>query len=138
MSTLGIIGINLDLLQQNISRMLEQAAVLPPVSEVVRTEGARDEDGQRLVNNRLMDVARQVAWRTEMVRTYVERNAAAFEAAAAGLQETDGQSSLAARQADAFVDGIVTTSPASSSNAPSTTPTPSAPATSPGADNDAW
>jgi hypothetical protein len=125
MSFMSQIGINLEQLAQNVARMQEQATTMPPAAQVSKVDGADTEAAQQRYRYELRLVAAEVAILTRQVRAYVERNAAAFESAAAALQETDGADSLAARQADAFVQAIV--APPTKSTGPS----PSAPASTP-------
>ncbi len=129
MSIIGQIGIDLDLLSQNIARMQEQAATLPAASEVRQVEGAREEPAQERFRSDLAKVASALSRKTQKVRLFVERNAAALEQAASALQETDGADSLAARQANAFVESVIasdTVAPAPSAPTTSSRPAPGA------------
>ena len=130
MSFMGQIGINLEQLSQNISRLQEEAATMPASSEVRQVDGAQQEPAQEDFRGQLAQIASTLALRTQRVRGYVERHAAAFESAATAMQETDGADSLAARQANAFVQGIVadpavppTTTPAGTPQRPASGPT---------------
>lgn len=129
MNVASQIGVNLDLLAQNIARLQEQAATMPAVTEVREVAGAQTEPAQDQFRSQLVAVAGKLALRTQVVRSYVERNAEALQRAATDLQETDGADSLAARQADAFVQGIV------SAPAPQA---PTAPSSQPGTGATAW
>ena len=129
MSAFSQISINLEQLSQNIARLQEEAATMPAIAEVRQVDGAQTEPAQDQFRGELAQIASMLAQRTLMVRKYVERNAEAFQNAAIDLQETDGADSLAARQADAFVQAIVATPPSSA---------PTAPAAQPGAGSPAW
>lgn len=130
MSFMSQIGLNLEQLAQNISRLQEEAATMPPSSEVRQVEGAQSEPAQEDFRAQLASIAGTLAAHTSRVRQYVERNASAFEQAAAAMQETDGADSLAARQANAFVQGIVA-DPATP--APGSAPAPAGGASRPAA-----
>jgi hypothetical protein len=132
MSFFSQIGVNLDQLSQNIARLQEQAATMPDLTDVRQVDGAQTEPAQDQFRTELVQIAGMLAQRTQTVRKYVEKNAQAFERAAADLQETDGADSLAARQADAFVQAIVATPPSPTPGAPA------APATQPGTGATAW
>jgi hypothetical protein len=125
MSIMGQIGINLEQLAQNIARLQEQAATMPVSADIVQVDGAREEDPQKEFRSKLLQVTQRLAKQTQNVRAYVDRNAAAFERAAANMQDTEGADSLAARQADAFVQAIVSNPSTPSSSAPQPQPQPS-------------
>jgi hypothetical protein len=55
---MSFIGINFDQLQQNISKMFEQAATLPAPDAVREVNGASQEPAQSNYRNQLSDVAR--------------------------------------------------------------------------------
>jgi predicted sugar kinase len=107
---------------------------MPEASTVRAIEGARDDDAQQAFHAKLENVAPELATQIQLIRAYVEKNAEAFERAAARMQETEGADSLAARQAGAFVEEIVATPAAapSTNSAPASgssgsQPAPSAP-----------
>ncbi|MBZ4488310.1 hypothetical protein LQ938_14030 [Microbacterium sp. cx-55] len=120
---MSFIGINFDQLTQNITKLLEQAATIPDRAAVRQVEGAGEEPAQANYRKQLTStVASQLANEIDSVRKFVEANAAAFQKAAASMQETEGADSLAARQADALVQDVVAAP--SASPAPGTPPAP--------------
>lgn len=129
---MSFIGINFDQLSQNITQLLTQAATLPEGAEVRRVEGAKQEHAQSAYRSKLVLVAQQLSAELEKVRKFVEENASAFEKAAQSMQETEGADSLAARQADAFVQGIVAPPTSAAGGAPSTSPSTTSPSPSTG------
>jgi Fe2+ transport system protein B len=135
MSFMSQIGLDLEQLAQNVSRLMEQAATMPAPAEVQQVEGANEEHAQQTYRSSLRSVAIDIAQQTSRVRAYVEANAAAFERAAANMQQTDGADSLAARQADAFVQSIVADPVAP--QAPST-PSSTSSSSRPGTGATAW
>lgn len=129
MSFISQIALNLDLLAQNISRLQEQAATLPSQSAVAVVQGARTEAAQDNYARLLGQLMERVGAKTEQVRMYVENNAASLQRAADVLQQTDGDQSLAARQAAAFVDAVA--ADAAATPAPVAPPAPGRPGSAP-------
>lgn len=128
MSFISQIALNLDLLAQNVARLQEQAATLPSQSAVATVQGARTEAAQDNYATALEALMRRVGVKTEQVRLYVENNAASLQRAADVLQQTDGDQSLAARQAAAFVDGVAADA---ATPAPVAPPAPGRPGSAP-------
>lgn len=103
MSVVNQIALSLDILAQNIARLQEQAATMPTAREIVTTRGADGEKAQADYIEALRVVAGEVARKTQLVRLYVEHNAEALQKASHALLETDGNTSLEARQTAAFI-----------------------------------
>lgn len=123
MSSISQIALDLAQLAQNIVRLQEQAATLPPRTQIQMVEGANQEAAQQTYINRLSDYAQMVGRKADVVRLYVEHNAEALQKAADALQNTDGDTSLAARQASAFIEAAAEASPAPTSTTSSTSST---------------
>lgn len=132
MSSITQIALDLAQLAQNIARLQEQASAIPERAQVAQVQGADQENAQQTYRDTLKRVASKVANKTEVIRLYVENNAQALQKAADALQTTDGDNSLAARRASAFIDASVASSsaPATSgaepSNSSASGPTPKA------------
>lgn len=114
MSIVSQIALNLDILARNVARLQEQAAVLPPQDQIREVSGANKEMAQQTYFDKLSQFARVVGKRTEVVRLYVEHNAEALQKAADALQKRDGDTSLEARQAAAFIGAATNASHAPS------------------------
>ncbi|WDG18496.1 hypothetical protein [Microbacterium sp. Clip185] len=108
MSSISQIALDLAQLAQNIVRLQEQASAIPERAQVAQVEGANQEDAQQTYLLNLKTVASKVAAKTEVIRLYIEHNAQALQKAADALQNTDGDNSLAARRATAFIDASIT------------------------------
>ncbi|MDY0829890.1 hypothetical protein SK224_12225 [Microbacterium sp. BG28] len=135
MSSISQIALDLAQLAQNIARLQEQASAIPDRAQVTQVQGAQQEQAQQTYLNSLSRLAERVGRKTELVRLYVETNAEALQKAADALQSTDGDTSLAARRASAFIDASVANPPApvtstggspTSAPAPTSGPTPTA------------
>lgn len=115
MSIANQISLSLDVLMQNITRLQEQAATMPSWEEVATARGADTEAAQADYFSALGDLAERIAVKTQVVRLYVEQNAEALQKAAEALTETDGNTSLEARQAAAFINAATANPPQGSS-----------------------
>ncbi|WP_243226581.1 hypothetical protein [Microbacterium sp. CIAB417] len=104
MSIANQISLSLDVLMQNITRLQEQAATLPTPDEISTTEGSTKEKAQADYVDALKRYADRVAKKTELVKLYVQTNAEALQKASEALLTTDGNTSLEARQAAAFIE----------------------------------
>jgi hypothetical protein len=104
MSIVSQIALSLDLLAQNVQRLQEQAATMPTPAEISTTEGSTKEAAQADYVVALKQYAQQVAKKTELVKLYVQTNAEALQKASEALLKTDGNTSLEARQAAAFIE----------------------------------
>ncbi|QCQ17798.1 hypothetical protein [Microbacterium sp. RG1] len=113
MSSITQIALDLAQLAQNIARLQEQANAIPAKGEVAQVEGANQEHAQATYLQSLSRLATAISKKTETVRLYVETNAEALQKAADALQNTDGDNSLAARRASAFIDASVANASAS-------------------------
>ncbi|UIN30309.1 hypothetical protein [Microbacterium binotii] len=132
MSIVSQIALSLDLLAQNVQRLQEQAAILPPEGDIKTVEGAAEEAAQARYVNALKYVAGAVAAKTEVVRMYIEQNAESLQKAADALLTTDGDTSLEARQAAAFIEAAAEANPTSGTTS-SSSPQPPATGTGSGA-----
>ncbi|GAB3151653.1 hypothetical protein GCM10027058_18140 [Microbacterium neimengense] len=118
MSSISQIALDLAQLAQNIVRLQEQASAIPERAQVAQVEGANQEDAQQTYFRSLHALATRIGLKTEVVRMYVDTNAQALQKAADALQNTDGDNSLAARRASAFIDASIADASAQQSSAP--------------------
>jgi len=104
MSIANQISLSLDVLMQNINRLREQAATMPTPDQIATTRGANTEKAQADYIDALGRLAERIAIKTQVVQLWVQQNAEALQKASEALLETDGNTSLEARQAAAYIN----------------------------------